>query len=168
MFENIKRNQNLRNHIADTCCENDICLDFEYNIPSEDKIIIKVDDYYNSLHLEKPPASPDCLILVRCVDGGYSLHIAELKNITTAKFYDINNLLAKFDNCIYDFIERRFPELFNINYKTVKLYFVSRIDHHTRDMGINYDLLLAHRIQFNGKKQTIRAFIPTPKIKHCY
>ncbi|NTE01269.1 hypothetical protein G6M26_02060 [Agrobacterium tumefaciens] len=169
MFENIKSNQHLRPYLAESCCENDICIEFEENIPSEDKLIIKVDDYYNALPLglDTPP-SPDCLILVRCNEGGYSLHIVELKNITTSKGYDINNLTAKFDTCIYDFIEKRFPNLLHMEYKTVKLYFVSRIDHHTRDMGLKYELLMGHRINFNGKRLLIRAFIPTPKIKHCY
>ena len=169
MFENIKRNVNLREFIVDECCDNGICLELEDNIPDEDKLIIKVDDYYNAQHMgNNTPPSPDCLILIRCNDGGYSLHVAELKNIKSSKGYDVKNMLGKFDTCFYDFIQSRFPELFNVDYKAVKLYFVSKIDVYSRDMGLSYDLLMAHRIRFNGKKLNIRAFMPTPKVKHCY
>jgi len=53
----------------------------------EDKfIVLKIDSYYNSLGLPKPPPSVDCLIIVKCdTNICYDFYLVELKNIGSPK-----------------------------------------------------------------------------------
>jgi hypothetical protein len=169
MIDRIKSHPDLQPFLYSECCDQGLCLEFDDTVSVDDRVVIKVDEYYNAQDLGNGrPPSPDCLIIVRCKDGGYSLHVAELKNMTTAKYYDVNNVIKKFDTCFEDFIPVRFRDILFTDYKKVKLYFLSRIDMHTRDMGISYEILTGYRRKYNGKQLQIKAFIPIAKIKACY
>jgi len=168
MFDKIRSDNNINRFIKDECCDNNIAVTFDPKIEKDSILIIKVDDYYNSLGLSKPPPSPDCLIITKCINGGYSLHIVELKNITSAKGFNVDNLIQKYVTCLDDFVTSRFSKYFLKDYKVVKLYFVSRIDVYGRDIGLKLEILINYKIKFNGKNYLIRPDMPSPSIKPCY
>jgi hypothetical protein len=167
VFEIIKNDALLRNFIVEECCENDVCVRLDENIPPENFVIIKVDDYYNSLGLGETPASVDCLIIRKCLISDYGLTLVELKNIRFQKRLDIENLKSKFETCLKDFIQQRFRVIYNANYKDIKLYFVSNIKNYKRDIGLMTEILINTKFEFHGKKLMIIPVAPHPTIKNC-
>lgn len=167
-LESIHTHPDLSKIITKKCSENGICVTFDSSIGEDDYIILKVDDFYNSLGLEKTPPSPDCLILLKCVNGGYGLTIVELKSISNSKGFSLENLIGKFNTCINDFIENRFGKILNMDFTCVKLLFVSEIEVYRRDVGLKMDLLMNTRFRVGKKTCMITPFKPIPTIKKCY
>lgn len=168
MISKIKKNKELLSYIEDTCCENGICVSFESSISKDDYVIIKVDKYYNSQNLANTPASVDCLIIQKCetVDS-YSLVLAELKNIRNTGF-EIKNMREKFETTLNNFISNKFSEHLNLNYKSVKLYFVSKNEIYKRDVSLKLDVLMGIRFKFQNKNILIQPKMPNPTLKKCY
>lgn len=168
MINLIKNDQELSGFIVDECTENDICVDMDNVIDKNDYVIIKVDDYYNSLNIPNRPPSPDCLIVQKCKNGDYALIIVELKNIKNSKGFTVDNMCAKFDTCLTDFIPLRFSKYFDLDYKSICLLFVSKIEIYRRDHGLYMDALINKRFSFRGKNLKIKPRMPIPKLKPCY
>lgn len=168
MIQKIKTHSALGKFVEDTCCENDICVSFDDNLLPTSYAIVKVDKYYNSLNLAKTPASIDCLIIRECINGGFGLTLVELKSIETGQGFTLENMKEKFETVLYDFIKTKFNATFDIEYKEVRLYFVSRQEIYKRDLGLKMDMLINLRFPFNGKKLMITPHMPTPTIKNCY
>ncbi len=167
-IEKIKSNSVLSDFLSNDCSENNVSTTFDHSIKSDDFVIIKVDDYYNSLSLVDTPPSPDCLIILKCIRSGYSLSIIELKSISNSKGFTVDNMIKKFETCLYDFIEKRFSDLLLIDYKRIRLYFVSDIELYRRDIGLKMELLIHTRFMFNNKTIMITPYKPVPTIKNCY
>jgi len=110
LIENIYKNKSLAFFLSKECCENDVCVTFDVGISQDDYVVVKIDNYYNSLHLERTPASLDCLIIRECENGGYALTLVELKNITSSSRFDLSNVIEKFETCFNDFIMKRFDD----------------------------------------------------------
>jgi len=169
LFNKIKSHSVLSQFIHERCEENGICVELDSRIPKENVLTLKVDEFYNSLHLDNTPASPDCLIIVKCFNEGYSMTIVELKNIdSSSKGFVLDNLFEKFVTCFYDFICNRFSDILKIDYKRIQLYFVSKIEIYKRDASLKIKLLQSKPIIYNGKRYYIAARMPTPAIKPCY
>lgn len=168
MIQKIKEHAVLSKFIDDTCCEEGICVSFEENISPDSYVIIKVDKYYNSLNIKNRPASVDCLIIRKCLKNGYGLTLVELKKTSTAKGFDKLNIKEKFETTLFDFIRDKFNEPLNIEFKDVKLYFVSKIKFYKRDNGLKMDFLMNIRFKFNNRKLMIHPKMPNPTIKNCY
>lgn len=168
MLNRIKTHDTLQHYIEETCCENGVCVSFSDDVSQEDYVIIKVDKYYNSLNIEHRPPSPDCLIILKCKNGGYALTIVELKDISNSKGFEIGNLQKKFETCIFDFIGNKFKNPINDTiYKNVKLFFVSNIELYKRDLGLKMETLINTRYKFQGKTLMISPRMPSPTIKSC-
>ena len=168
MIERIKDHPVLSQFLKDACSENDIEVSIDPLIDPEDIVIISVDDFYNSLNIEHRPPLPDCLVLVRCEDGGFALTVVELKNIRNSQGFRLQNMLAKYETCFNDFISQRFRELLLIDYKKVYLYFVSGIELYRRDAGLKMDVLINTKFNYNGKRYGITPYMPSPTIRRCY
>ncbi|MEE1898954.1 hypothetical protein V1389_11440 [Flavobacterium rakeshii] len=168
MIDRIKKDQLLSSLLEDTCCENGICVTFDGSLDKNNYVIIKVDKFYNSLNIEKRPASIDCLIIRKCISGGYGLTLVELKDIYKGQGFDLDNMKEKFKTTFDDFIKRKFKELLDVEFKEVKLYFVSNIEIYKRDLGLKMELLMNVKFNFNGKSFMIRPEMPHPTIKNCY
>ena len=174
LIQKIKNNEELAPFLSKTCCENEVCITLDGEILEEDYVVIKVDGYYNAqknIHkwADTPPA-PDCLIVRRCVDNGFGLTIGELKNINSAGDFELENLKEKFQTCFDDFICNRFSDILFIDYKNIKLYFVSKIPIHKpeRDIALTLKLLMDVRFKYNGKNYMIEPRTPHPTVKKCY
>lgn len=172
LLKKIKLHSVLSKFIQEKCEENGICVEIDNRIPKENILILKVDNYYNSLKLKYTPASPDCLIIVKCISQGYSLTIVELKDIDSSKRFTIDNMTEKFQTCFDDFISKRFADILFIDYRKIQLFFVSEIELYkglyNRDAGLRIKILQNKRFTFNGKKYYIEPKMPTPAIKPCY
>lgn len=158
----------LSEFICEECSENEVSVSFDDGITANDYVIIKVDDYYNGLNLEKTPPSPDCLIVLKCCESGHALAIVELKAICNSKGFTLINMISKFETCINDFIEVKFPDLLSVDYKRIKLYFVSDIEVYRRDIGLKMELLMNTRFRYRDKLLMITPYKPIPVIKKCY
>jgi hypothetical protein len=175
MLENIKAHEILSQFLEDDCCENNICVTFAEDIARENYIIIKVDKYYNSLGLAETPPSLDCLIIRRCLNTGFGLTLVELKDIDSTKRFTIENLKAKFETTINDFIQTRFNVLF-IDYKRIELYFVSNIElykgkwrrEEKLDRGLKLEILINIRFKYGNRKLMIQPRMPDPTITNCH
>lgn len=173
MIEKIIDNPVLQPFLSKTCCENNICITFATDVSPDDYIVIKVDEYYNSLPFsnqgdDKTPPSPDCLIIRRCKEGGFGLVIGELKNISSSKDFKTANLIAKFSTCFDDFMQNRFADLLFVDYKSIKLYFVSNIDKYKPNTSLSFEVLQEVKFKYNGKNYMISPEMPQPTIKNCY
>ena len=114
----------LKNNIEDEKIE----VGIDEKIDLKDIAIIKVDEYYNGLHLAMPPKSIDFLVIVDCECSWYNLYLLELKNVNSPKKLNIGNIQEKFEVTINDFLSGRFKDIFladKYKYKDIKLYLVS-------------------------------------------
>lgn len=168
MLNKIKTDAILSKFIEKDCCENDICVTFDKSIPADSYVIIKVDKFYNSLKLEEPPPSIDCLIIRKCINSGYGITLVELKKIKTGKGLDIENIKGKFETTLFDFIKTRFSKILNKDFQEIKLYFVTRQEIYKRDLGLKMEVLINLKIKYDDKILMIIPKMPTPTIKNCY
>ena len=167
MLDKIKSDEFLSKIIEDTCCENGVCITFDEQILSESYVILKVDKFYNSLNVELRPASIDCLIIRKCKNSGFGLTLVELKNINSSSGFTVDNMRAKFETTLNDFIKYRFRNQLDIEYKEIKLFFVSNVEIYKRDLGLKLEVLMNIKFNHNGKTIMIQPRMPTPTIKNC-
>lgn len=114
----------LRNMIEDEKIE----VGIEDNLSEQQLAIIKVDDFYNNLHIASPPKSIDFVVSVDCGCFSYVLYLLELKNVNSPKKLNIRDIQEKFGTTICDFLTERFGYIFlndKYKYKDIKLYLVS-------------------------------------------
>ena len=168
MIERIVQDPQLSLLVCDECAENEVSVTFDGTIDRSDYVILKVDDYYNSLNIEKRPPAPDCLIVLKCREKGHALAVVELKNIHTGSSLPLDNLIAKFETCFDDFISNQFKAILDQDYQRIQLIFVSNIELYKRDIGLKVKALMDYRLQFRGKRYAITPYMPTPNIKACY
>ena len=168
MISKIKAHEKLQAFLVSECCENNVSVIFDPNVSSAGYVIIKVDDFYNSLGLEKTPPSLDCMIIRKCLVSGFGLTLVELKEISSAGSFKIDNLKAKFETCLDDFIQKRFKDLLDKDYKSIKLYFVSNIEIYKRDIGLKLEVLINIRFDYQGRKLMIEPRMPHPTITNCH
>ena len=107
IIEKIKSHETLSQFLVEECCENNVSVTFQEDVASESYVIIKVDDFYNSLDIEKRPPSLDCLIIRRCLNVGFGLTLVELKEIHSGQAFDLDNMKAKFETCLDDFMQKK-------------------------------------------------------------
>jgi hypothetical protein len=172
LLQKIKEDPRLVAFIETSCEENGISVSMDTRILESEYVIIKVDNYYNSLGLNPTPPSVDCLILQTCQQNEYALTIIELKDIDQTQRFRVDNVIGKFKTCFDDFITVRFREFFDNDryYSRIKLYFVSKIDIYGSsniDSSIKMRLLRDARIKFRGKRIPIEPRLPSPIITPC-
>lgn len=168
MIEEIKTHPVLSNFIDEKCCENGVCVTIDKAIPKESYVIVKIDNYYNSLKLELTPPSIDCLIIRNCIPKGYGLTLVELKKGSSSKNFDFENIKQKFETTLFNFIQKRFRNELFVNYYEIKLFFVSNKEIYKRDMGLKMEVLINLKFKFNNRNLMIRPYMPNPTIKSCY
>ena len=109
-----------------------------------------------------------CLIIRDCVNSGFGVTLVELKNIVNAQGFETKNIIEKFETTLFDFIKNRFKTILDIDFKEIKLYFVSNNEIYKRDLALKMKVLINKRIDYNNKKLMIIPKMPTPTIKNCY
>ncbi|MCP4217118.1 MAG: hypothetical protein GY765_20900, partial [bacterium] len=134
-------------------------------------LVIKIDSYYNSLNQKITPPSVDCLIVVKCADGTFSIILVELKNIKKLKRVKKPNLRDKFKTTIKQFMEKRFKRIFMDEKHTIKsinLYFVARPFRNTdRASSLEREYALLGSFKFRKMTCEIVPKAPHPVIENC-
>lgn len=167
--------------ICEECSENNFAAEFEDKLKkSKNYLIIKVDDYYNSLQTDnQTPPSPDCLIFVKCDDANnYNIYIIELKNIKSKNGFNIKNIRSKFKTCVNSFMKDVIRNYLNddkLVFNNIKLYFVTdpyneRLCGSRLSKATKMDALLALNTQpfiFDGKRLFIEHKFKNPIITSC-
>lgn len=170
LIERIRTHEQLAQYVCSVCEENGVGVSFDTGVSPEIYVIVKPDAYYNSsaFGAERPP-SADCFIVQMCSEDQYKLVIVELKNVQHAKDVSVENIRQKFSTCLNDFIPNRFPNLLDMEYKDIKLYFVSHIDiHRKQNLGLTLETLMDTRFKYKGRKYILYLNMPNPTIKNCY
>jgi len=167
----------ISQYFCNECAENDVSIEIDSSIAADDMLIIKVDNYYNK-SVPHPPESPDCLIVQRCSENTFLIYIVELKNISSPKYFKVENIRQKFITCLDDFMSNRFAKYFHqdkITYSNIRLIFISdpynfkNVPVRQEKMtGYKLDTLLAQRIpKYFGLHLYIDHKLPNPKINNC-
>lgn len=172
LIEAIKNDEVLRQLICCECQENKIFVSISYE--REKIIILNIEEYYR-VHpdFKQTPNAPDCLIIQHCENEVYKIFVVELKNTKSAKSLGTEkkqNIPKKFETCLKDFMETRFPNHFtNPNYQIeLKLILVAgniNIDKkQTKPVRLDFiDSFLP--LQFNGLLYQVEKENPFPLIK---
>lgn len=128
MIQKIKNCKELIPYLKNVIEDEGIEVGIDEKLMPEKLAIIKIDDYYNSMHMRFPPKSIDFVVVVDCTCSWYALYLLELKNVNSPKKLNVKDIQEKFENTICDFMSRRFEKIFlqeQYKYKDVKLYLVS-------------------------------------------
>ena len=178
MISKIKEHPQLKPFIQRTCSENEVSVTMRADISQSDFLVLKVDNYYNSLnlgHRRKTPPSVDCLVPLKCSDDAFVIYLIELKNIKSPKGFTIKNIHNKFKVTIEHFMSQQFNGIFldpGYRVKKLMLYFVtnpyrlSSMSH--RREGTKMDALLARSVfRFKGKRYQLQQELPNPVIETC-
>jgi len=158
--------------------ENDVNILIDKDISNEKIVALKIDNYYNSLHLSETPKSVDFLITLNEEKHIYTIYIIELKNIKKMKYVKRHDITEKFQTTIDDFMKVRFSDIFMDNKFKIelKLFFISdplklqnkalgEKEVHNRISGTRLELLSQIRpFKFRNKTYQITYKIPHPLI----
>lgn len=165
MIDKIKAEPLLNRLLRNECEENEVCVAFDASISRENYVILNIDEHYRSIQLNRPP-TPDCLIVLKCEDGMYSLFVIELKKAAKPRGFKVEKLVAKFETCLNDFVANEFSAIFDQKFKRVKLFFVSNIDPLT-NKSLILKGLISRSINFQGANRPIVPKMPNHKIEKC-
>lgn len=164
-------------HICEVCAENGFSAEIHPSIGSDNVLIIKVDSYYNSLKGKQSP-SPDCLIIVQCEKGHYDLYIVELKNVVDKKDIDEENIRAKFNTCLHDYMSNLLKPYFGTDsiyeFGRIELHLVTNPFTNKKDSKANplkFKLQLGkysmRRYEFRGRTLGLILDAESPLIQAC-
>lgn len=181
MFDAIYDNQDLLTIIRNECCENGYKVSIAEELhDSNSVLILKIDAYFNSVNIHNPPPSVDCLIIVKCATNDcYSIHLAELRNISSPNGFNKENIVSKFQTTIDTFLKDKFATIFsNQTYCSFKCYFVtnpynfqgnqSDYDEHINANGLKLDFFSGiEPFELWGKYALIEPKLPNPAIVPC-
>mgnify|MGYP001345367383 CR=1 FL=1 len=182
LFQAIRSDGNISPFLGTECSENGVSVNIENRLnPANDYLIIKVDDYYNSINIANRPPSPDCLVIVKCAEeNSYKIYIVELKDINSQKGFDIKNIREKFSTCINDFMKGVLDCHLSdeaLSFTEVNLLFVSNPynesyegERHLKSKSTKIDSLLAlntRPFRYDGKRLGIQHKSSSPTITPC-
>ncbi len=168
LLNQLKQEATITDFFRPECEDEGICIEVDEDIDENSILIIKPDDYYNSLNLDKTPASVDCLIIQYCESGIYKIYLIELKNFKNARQIDNKNLIEKYRTTLFDFISDRYRHIFNeFEFKTYLWLCAGKVtDDKIRNYSLDFLLSLDH-IKFRGLWLGVYGFPPVPTIKSC-
>ena len=173
LLEKIKSEPLLSYYIRPTCDENDVGVSFDPSVLTDDYLIIKVDEYFQSAIRSNTPRGIDCLIIQKCVDNQYKLYLIELKNIKELNSGEgvIKHIYDKFQNCFDILISDHFRSLFydeTYQFSDIKLYFISNLKKDKKQKNTRLDTLLSYKpCRFANRRYGISISEPYPMITPC-
>lgn len=132
MFDNIRNSADLFGVECGSCSENNTAVQFENSLKIGNDLnenlvlILKPDNFYNSNRMANPPPSPDCLILVRCLEKKhYDLYLIELRDVKNSKNLKCVDIEKKFQTMIDQFFVD-YEDIFKqVIYGSIKFYLVT-------------------------------------------
>ena len=113
MIQQISQERQLTKYTTHKIQDEGIEVSIDPLLSPDDYIAIKVDDYYNGLHLAKTtPKAIDFLVAVDCSCQDYVLYLLELKNVKTPQAYQTHAIYEKFKNTLDHFMSEEFSHIF--------------------------------------------------------
>ena len=119
MFDKILQHEVLYEIRCSECFENGIGIEYDtkllddYNeIDTEKVLILCIDEYYNTRKMQNPPPSIDCLVIVKCDNGGYGFHLVELRNVKSPSGVKRREIVKKFNTTVEKFMQDEFGSIF--------------------------------------------------------
>ncbi len=175
LLEDLRKDPILCNFICEECQENGIAIEVGKKVDRKKLIILRVDEYYKSLHLKYTPPSPDCLVVQHCTDNQYVIYVIELKNIGDMQNEKPSEIRRQFETCLLDFMSDKFRVYFyNQDYdftNSLHLIFISlprQLKNTSKDRTTRIDSLLATSpIPFANRRYLIKHKVPNPVIQPC-
>ena len=82
MIQMIKMNKAFANHLFWKIEDSGIHVEVDSKLTENEYVGIKVDNYYNGLHMARPPKAVDFVVAVDCECDWYALYILELKGVS--------------------------------------------------------------------------------------
>lgn len=129
MIQQISQERQLTKYTTHKIQDEGIEVSIDPLLSPDDYIAIKVDDYYNGLHLAKTtPKAIDFLVAVDCSCQDYVLYLLELKNVKTPQAYQTHAIYEKFKNTLDHFMSEEFSHIFfndHYRYRHIFLYLVT-------------------------------------------
>ncbi len=89
MLQMIKSEVTLKPYLYYVIEDEGIEVEVETTLSEDEYISVKVDDYYNGLHLATPPKSVDFIVVVDCSCNAFVLYILEFKNVKSPAYLNI-------------------------------------------------------------------------------
>lgn len=175
MINQIKYKKSLKDFISNECEENKYFVKMADDIPKDHYLVIKVDNYYNSLNLKKTPPSIDCLVPLKCRNNDYVIYLVELRNVKSSGGFGTKSIYNKFKTTVENFMGSRFRNIFyNERYsiRSLQLYFITAAYGKTgekwRKEGTKVDMLRSMKpFKFQGKRYQLKHILPNPLIDKC-
>lgn len=130
MLQMIKSEKTLKPYLYYVIEDEGIEVGVEPTLSEDEYVAIKVDDYYNGLHVVAPPKSVDFIVVVDCSCDAFVLYIFEIKNVKSSAYLRIRDIQDKFETTINDFMQEKYNHIFcndKFKYKDLKLYLVSDV-----------------------------------------
>jgi hypothetical protein len=167
MIRVIKEHPELRYFAKEDCEENGVECIISRDIPHDEFVILKPDQFYASAFRASPakiPKAIDCLIVVRCMNGKFRLFLIELKSGRI----DTQDIIDKFETCRTDFLVERFYDIFNaegVEYESIMSLLITS---HEEDKNAGLDFLLGNNVQrVLGKIVFMKHVSRQYTIQHC-
>jgi ABC-type metal ion transport system substrate-binding protein len=89
--------------------------------------------------MHNPPPSPDCLILVNCIDKElHNLYLIELKDVETLRRLNPDDIVDKFKT-MTDVFFVEFADVFKRNYSKAEFYVIN--PHYKKRRGLELDIV---------------------------
>ncbi len=181
LFEKILNNPSLFSILRSDCSENNMRVDFceflEENF--HDKVLIlKIDDHYHSREMHNPPKSIDCIVLVKCDDGSYTMYLIELRDISSPSGFTPKEIKEKFNTSVDKFLKNDFSTVFQgENFKDIRAFFITgaygyisqeKFDESSKTRGLKTEIFQSQSpYEFDGKYFMIEPKVPYPMIERC-
>jgi hypothetical protein len=102
LIDLVRKDERLKTFLSKKCTEKKVSL----QVTNLDYQTIKLDNFYRDLNLAQPPATPDCLTVIKCEKGRFKVLISELKS------GDFEDVTPKFITALVDFMSIRFSSIF--------------------------------------------------------
>ena len=129
MLNKIRTKEQLTRFFTNDLQENEVGVIIDEAMPQESYVGIDIDEYYHHIGLKTIPAIADILLIAQKLSQNdqHHIYIIEMKNIRKPKYFDINNIHAKFHTAIEDFMKKQYADIFlDEKYKVerFRLFFV--------------------------------------------
>jgi hypothetical protein len=124
-IERIKEDETLAACICNECTEQGVSVRVHPDLHDNQYVIVNIDTFYNAQKLANTPPSADCLIFQECANEAFCLFIVELKSQKSAKSIDAEQIWAKFETSLNDFVSLRYKDYFVLpphKYRHVRCY----------------------------------------------
>lgn len=149
LLDTIKNDERLEKCFKEKCGESGVSANMSSEVNEANYVNINLTQYYKTLRLSSPVATPDCFFLAWCDDETYVLTIIELKSGN----FKPRQVEKQFRTCYDDFMSKQFPAYFDRVFKKIDLILVRNLDddaYKNRAREQLFKVLVNKRFSHNG------------------